>query len=176
MVQGAVRLVGSGSRSREATATRRLSRERKREVVVTHLSLFSRRSDRHRLRHRRPRERCPDALTSAMRLNATPREMRSTIARRCSIPVENATGNSRDESGLPLLAMQINEKRRGRGRNLANERPDETRTDRARRGPMPSARDETVVNLAGRRARRREKEHATGELFIVVVTSPRDFA
>lgn len=51
------------------------------------------------------------------------REMRSTIARRCSIPVEYATGNSRDESGLSLsfslrlpfsrsllvLAMQIDE-------------------------------------------------------------------
>lgn len=54
------------------------------------------------------------------------REMRSTIARRCSIPVENATGNSRDESGLSLsfslplsfslfllvLAMQIDENAR----------------------------------------------------------------
>jgi len=28
--------------------------------------------------------------------------MRSTIARHCSIPVENATGNSRDERGLSL--------------------------------------------------------------------------
>lgn len=76
---------------------------------------------------------------------AAPREMRSTIARHCSISVENATGNSRDERDLSLslslflslylplavLAMQIDKTcvRLAWGKKPETHRPDQTRAN-----------------------------------------------
>jgi len=85
------------------------ARERKQEVVVAFLflSFSSRQLDHHRGRQ----TRCAVSgwFSCWRRDEGTPRwEMRSTIARQCSIPVENATGNSRDESGLsPSFSLSL---------------------------------------------------------------------
>lgn len=95
------------------------------------LSLLSGRPNHHR---RDRQMRCFEVVSIRLE-EAAPREMRSTIARQCSILVENATGNSRDESGrflflsLGLRSLCKSTKMRGvRDTTLPDEthRPDQT--------------------------------------------------
>lgn len=95
------------------------------------------------------------ALAAARTSKTAPGEMRSTIARRRPVPVENATGNSRDETGLGRLHKSTRRRAAGRGRAEREAR---------RNGTIRAAQTTANAKYSGRlRARNHPGSPATTE-------------
>jgi len=96
---------------------------------------------------------------ASLRTAAAPREMRSTIARYRSIPVENATGNSRDERDLSVclfLSLSVSLSfslglRYANRRNVSATRVGETARRNAPTGPDDEGQCQVNPGCASRR-------------------------